>query len=94
MSEAIATTQAQGGGATAEGSDIALAKALQEQEQAWLYILQPNASNVSASIGDDSAATRETNSSVQSDQYVSSLLQYVLCLWPHKAPIPFHYVHA
>lgn len=64
MSETIAATQPQEG-VTGEGSaqaDIALAKALHEQEQAWLHLLQ-NPSNVSASIGDESLATRETGSS-------------------------------
>ena len=70
----MAANQPQGEEVPAEGPDIALAKALQEQEQAWLYLLQPNPSNASASIGDES---RETGSSVQTDQCVSSALLHV-----------------
>jgi hypothetical protein len=73
MSESIATQSGERVTGEADAS-LELAKVLQEQEQAWLYLLQSsqNPSTASASIGDESLGTRETGSSVQTQQCVSS----------------------
>jgi hypothetical protein len=74
MSEAIAPHSTEGVTGDVDAS-LELAKVLQEQEQAWLYLLQSsqNPRNASASIGDESLGTRETGFSVQTQLCVLHL---------------------
>lgn len=79
MSETISAAQPQAEAVRGEGSDVALAKVLQEQEQAWLHLLQSQSPNIAtSSLGDESLGARETASSVPSQPCVSSSLNVAM----------------